>query len=223
MNNNKTDELPMNWWKWWQYVMFPIGILISIGSLTQYSSVDFSILNLWGWIIVIVNLAITTLLCVTYGMFLTKKKQAFNVFITYLFLYPAWNTFVTTVNSAFSNNINNLPTNITELVITGLISYGIICGIWIYPNYIYFKKRKHFFSKREEKQQDINQDKEDKELENMISNIQKEQNNEIRETEKDADNKDEDKEKMNKKYCTKCGKIIDDNWAFCNYCGNKLK
>lgn len=26
-----------------------------------------------------------------------------------------------------------------------------------------------------------------------------------------------------KKYCTNCGKIIEDTWAFCNYCGNKLK
>ena len=37
MNNDETKELPMNWWKWWQYVIFPIGILISLGSLTQYS------------------------------------------------------------------------------------------------------------------------------------------------------------------------------------------
>lgn len=26
-----------------------------------------------------------------------------------------------------------------------------------------------------------------------------------------------------KKYCTKCGKPIESDWAFCNYCGNKLK
>lgn len=26
-----------------------------------------------------------------------------------------------------------------------------------------------------------------------------------------------------KKYCTKCGKSIENEWAFCNHCGNKLK
>jgi hypothetical protein len=25
------------------------------------------------------------------------------------------------------------------------------------------------------------------------------------------------------KYCTKCGKPIESDWVFCNYCGNKLK
>lgn len=211
MNNNKTEELPMNWWKWWQYVIFPVGILISLGSFAQYSEIDFSMLSFWGWIIVIANLAITTLLCVTYGMFLTKKRQAFNVFITYLFLYPAWNTFVTTFNNFFSSNTaNDISNNITQLFITGLISYGIICGIWIYPNYIYFKKRKDFFEKKEEKQQNINE-KEDEELKNIINDIEKQNNSKI-------------EEKIeNKKYCTKCGKMIENEWTFCNFCGNKLK
>ena len=211
MNNNKTEELPMNWWKWWQYVIFPVGILISLGSFAQYSEIDFSMLSFWGWIIVIANLAITTLLCVTYGMFLTKKRQAFNVFITYLFLYPAWNTFVTTFNNFFSSNTaNDISSNITQLFITGLISYGIICGIWIYPNYIYFKKRKDFFEKKEEKQQNINE-KEDEELKNIINDIEKQNNSKI-------------EEKIeNKKYCTKCGKMIENEWTFCNFCGNKLK
>ena len=198
INNNKTEELPMNWWKWWQYVIFPIGILTSIGSLAQYSEIDFSILNFWGWIIVIVNLVITTFLCVTYGMFLSKKKQAFNVFIAYLFLYPACNTFFTTFNNIFSSNTtNDISNNITQLVITGLISYGIICGIWIYPNYIYFKKRKDFFEKKEEKQQSINE-KEDEELKNIINNIEKENNSDLEEKE-NIDNK----KTVNKKYCTK--------------------
>lgn len=38
--------------------------------------------------------------------------------------------------------------------------------------------------------------------------------------------KEETKEEINpvnKKYCTKCGKQIENNWMFCNYCGNKLK
>lgn len=34
---------------------------------------------------------------------------------------------------------------------------------------------------------------------------------------------EENKEEGRKKYCIKCGKIIDDEWIYCNYCGNKLK
>ena len=148
MSENNSKVLPMNWWNWWKYVIFPLSIFISIGSIIQYNEVDFSTLNMFGWTIVIVHLALTILLCVNYGMFLTKKEQSFNIFITYLFLQPAWNVFTTTLN----NNVNNLTNNITQLVITGLISYGLICGICAYPNYIYFKKRKDYFTKKEEQQ-----------------------------------------------------------------------
>ena len=55
-------------------------------------------------------------------------------------------------------------------------------------------------------------------LKNIINNIEKEENNETNEKE-DID----DKKTENKKYCTRCGKIIDNEWVFCNYCGNKLK
>lgn len=216
MENGKNEELSMNWWDFWKYFIFPVGILISIGSLTQYDSVDFTVLNFWGWLVVIANLGITLLLCVTYGLFLSKKRQAFNVFIIYLFLYPAWNTFIATFN-----NVISTTNDISELVITGLISYGIICGIWIYPNYIYFKKRKDVFDKKEEKTQKIGQEQEDEELKNIINNIEKDKKEEKEAEEKE--NNQEDKEKKNKKYCTKCGKMIDNEWAFCNYCGNKLK
>lgn len=36
------------------------------------------------------------------------------------------------------------------------------------------------------------------------------------------ENDSKDKEES-KKFCTKCGKMIDNEWAFCNFCGNKLK
>lgn len=35
--------------------------------------------------------------------------------------------------------------------------------------------------------------------------------------------KDTINSEKNKRYCTKCGKTIENEWVFCNYCGNKLK
>ena len=220
MSENNSKVLPMNWWNWWKYVIFPLSIFISIGSIIQYNEVDFSTLNMFGWTIVIVHLALTILLCVNYGMFLTKKEQSFNIFITYLFLQPAWNVFTTTLN----NNVNNLTNNITQLVITGLISYGLICGICAYPNYIYFKKRKDYFTKKEE-QQSNSQGTEDEHLKNIINTIEKEKNIETKKAikENNEEKKDVNKQVKNKKYCTKCGKIVESEWNFCNYCGNKLK
>ena len=204
MENSENEDLPMNWWGFWKYFRFPVGIIISIGLLSQYSNIDFTTLNFGGWLIVIAHLSITVLSCVTYGMFLAKKKQAFKVFIIYLFLELAWNTFINSFNNTYV-----VSGNITQWIITSLISYGIICGIWVYPNYIYFKKRKRFFEEKEDKQQNTNQKQEDQKLKNIINNIEKENT--------------ENKEENNKKYCTKCGKLIDGDWVFCNYCGNKLK
>ncbi len=55
-------------------------------------------------------------------------------------------------------------------------------------------------------------------LKSIVNNIEQEKNSDIKEK-KDR----EDKKEENKKYCTKCGKMIENEWAFCNFCGNKLK
>ena len=45
---------------------------------------------------------------------------------------------------------------------------------------------------------------------------------ELNNIEKEKENID-NKKTVNKKYCTECGKMIENEWAFCNFCGNKLK
>lgn len=209
MENNKKEKLKMNWWRVWQYFLFPFGILYSIIAIAEYNNIDFEELNFFEGSIVIVNFAFIILLCVTYIMFLRREKYSFSVFITYLFLYPAWNIFVAVFSIIlYSENMIDINGAITPILIACLISYLIIYSIWIFPNYIYFKKRKEFFIKEEERQY-TNQEQENKQL----NNIEKVNNNEI----------EENKEEGRKKYCIKCGKIIDDEWIYCNYCGNKLK
>ena len=68
-----------------------------------------------------------------------------------------------------------------------------------------------------ENQEKENTDKNDKHVENTKEIVKKEE--EIMAVKKD------DEPKINKtvRYCTQCGKEIDDSWTFCNYCGNKLK
>lgn len=65
----------------------------------------------------------------------------------------------------------------------------------------------------------INENKQDLKTYTSEKNDQSIRNNEKNLKEDNTENKEMNKEK---KYCTKCGKLIEEEWTFCNYCGNKL-
>ncbi len=75
---------------------------------------------------------------------------------------------------------------------------------------------------KEEKQKSINRLKNESYLNNMLiaKIITQRQYNKFKE--KYYINNSE-VQGNSKKYCTKCGKEINTDWDFCNYCGNKLK
>lgn len=95
---------------------------------------------------------------------------------------------------------------------------GLSVLAYYFVNMWVFVKSKNIEADTEKANTEIETDKEDEELKNITNNIEKEKNNEIKEKEDTND-----KETENKKYCTKCGKTIENEWVFCNYCGNKLK
>lgn len=210
------EELPMNWWNFWKYFRFPVSIFFSIfnfiGSLSVLKDVQ---LNIYGILLLVINIALIIFLCITFYFFITRKKYGFEMLIIYSIAEVVFNSFINTFSGddVYFNNI-------TELVISVLIISGIVCAIWVYPNYIYFKKRRHLFG--EEEQRKNNEEQNLSESFNTIPN--NEEKNE--EEEKKETINEEIKENLNnenKKYCTKCGNQIEQNWMFCNYCGNKLK
>lgn len=67
--------------------------------------------------------------------------------------------------------------------------------IYVWPSYIYFNKRKYVFNKEEQRKQN-----EVGEFNDIKSNST-----------------------PNLRYCTNCGKNIEDSWTYCNNCGYKLK
>lgn len=197
------EELPMNWWNFWKYFRFPVGIFFSIfnfiGSLSLLKDVQ---LNMFGKVILLINFVLIIFLCITFYYFAARKKYGFEMLITYSIVEIIFNSFI----NVFNNNYIR-SNSITELVIETLIISGIVCAIWVYPNYIYFKKRRHLFEESEENK--------DTYTENLNDNI----------SEEIEEKKEEKKNEIveNKKFCTKCGKQIENDWMFCNYCGNRLK
>lgn len=210
------EELPMNWWNFWKYFRFPVGIFFSIfnfiGSLSILRDVQ---LNIYGILLLVINIALIIFLCITFYFFVARKKHGFEMLMIYSIAEVVFNSFINT----FSGD-NVYLKNITELVISALIISGIVCAIWVYPNYIYFKKRKLFFGEEEQRKNNEEQ--------NLSENLNTIPNNEEKneEEEKKETINEEIKENLNnenKKYCTKCGNQIEQDWMFCNYCGNKLK
>ena len=210
-NKMKNEELPMNWWNFWKYFRFPVGIFFSIFNFIVSLSILKDVqLNLLGNAILLINFLLIIFLCVTFYYFATRKKYGFEMLITYSIVEIIFNSFI----NVFNNNYMDQNNIITQMVIEALIVAGIICAIWVYPNYIYFKKRRNFFGEGEEQKDKFEEER------NEIGNIK--DNNE--KNEKVEDEKEEKKDEFieNKKFCTKCGKQIENDWMFCNYCGNKL-
>lgn len=92
-------------------------------------------------------------------------------------------------------------------IITTVISTLIIGGIGSLI-------RKNNLDKKKDELSDKKIEEFDKTVDSKV--LDKKQEIEKKETE-EVNNKEE------KKFCTKCGKQIENDWVFCNYCGNKLK
>lgn len=208
------EELPMKWWDFCKYIRFPLGIIVSIFNfINTLSAVKDIQLNSFGYIIISVNFALIILLCVTYYFFLERKKYGFEILITYYICELLYNSFINTLKDDYING-----EDLGTIIITALFISAIVGVIWILPNYIYFKKRRHLFGK-EEAYSNINEvTSENKDIINNKENTQLDDKKKIA-----IEEKEENIQQEKKKYCTKCGTQIEEEWVFCNYCGNKLK
>lgn len=197
MTDNKVEELPMKWWKFWEYFSFPVGIILSIISLSNYASLD---LNNFGVIISIIDFIIIAFMCVTYSLFVSRHKFGFIFLMIYLFVSVAWTDFNSTLNTVVNPLTGEY--DIEEIIRVFIVAYIVFCVIWIYPNYLYFKKRKYLFKGKEEKQ--------------LKAKSKREDDKTLKET---VDNK---KTKIIK-ICSVCNKESENSEGkYCVFCGGKL-
>lgn len=142
LKEEKNTNLPMNWWNFWQYFRFPVGICGAIIYLIQiFALMSDNPINIYGVSLLLLYIALIIFCCITFYYFIKRKKQGFNLLMIYSIAEIVFNAFLT----IFTNTKTYISDSITEMVVTTFIIIGIFCAIWIFPNYIYFKKRKYLF------------------------------------------------------------------------------
>ena len=139
ITKSASNNLPMNWWKFWLYFSFPFGIAFSILNLKDYVGLK---INFITFLVLIINILMILLTCVAYYFMINRKKRGYELVIANLITVACWNALFSTLETIS----NNIETTFSEFFISFAIALVIIGIVWIYPNYIYFKKRKHLFS-----------------------------------------------------------------------------
>lgn len=135
------SELPTNWLWFYVKIRFPLGIIISIISMiTSFSQINFSLYSGLGIVIIlfffsfdIINVVLTIWAYVEMKNLSTKGFKLNKVLLWYGVFYLA-----------LSKSIEYINTDSTAFW-SGLFAGAIAGLIWLWPNMVYFNKRKYLF------------------------------------------------------------------------------
>lgn len=136
-----TSELPTSWLWFYVKIRFPLGIIVSIISIiTSFSQINFSLYSGLGVVIIlfffsfdIINVALTMWAYVEMKNLSTKGFKLNKVLLWYGVFYLA-----------LSKSIGYINTN-SSAFWSGLLAGAIAGLIWLWPNMVYFNKRRHLF------------------------------------------------------------------------------
>lgn len=150
--NNGNAELPLNWWKFLKYFRFPVGILVIAISLTKLLGLGLNELNWLGWTAVIIEFVTLITCSVSYATLLSRHRNSFRFFVLNLFVESVRTVFINVLNAINNSSRYKYITfkDSNDVIIFCLTQFLILICIWIVPNYVYFKKRKAYFTKKEE-------------------------------------------------------------------------
>lgn len=138
-NVKAENKLPMDWWKFWEYFILPASMLLYFISIIKMLFIEpISTIDP-----IIYNFIVFIYMAVTYCFFIYRKNDAgFYIMIVYLALSTLIGASVnTTFIEIFSNEMYS--DDYLLIIFCMLIIHTVA---WFLPNYIYFKKRKNYFS-----------------------------------------------------------------------------
>lgn len=138
-NVKAENKLPMDWWKFWEYFIFPASMLLYFISIIKMLFIE-SISTVGP---IICNFIVLIYMAVTYCFFIYRQSNAgFYIMIVYLALSTLIGASVnTTFIEIFSNEMYS--DDYLLIIFCMLIIHTVA---WFLPNCIYFKKRKNYFS-----------------------------------------------------------------------------
>lgn len=137
LKEEQRNNLPMNWWNFCKYFRFPISIVMWIISLiTICNNVidgDFYYMDI---VAILVPAIYIIFQFVVYTNFAKETKIGYKLLISSLFVELL-------ISSALYGYSNSTDFNFTQSFIIYAAMWGLI---FVYPNYVYFSKRKYVFS-----------------------------------------------------------------------------
>ena len=165
----QSSDLPMNWWKFWQYVRFPIGIIFTAINIADYlPALEVNMVNIFAFL---TDVSLLVLMIVTYYHFLMQNKIGYKFLNAWLIIELVCNSLNATIKT-LADNYGYIT--LIDFVGPFLFTVCIIGIVWTVPNYMYFKKRKSLFNdsvKNSEKERNEYQ-KENEELKRIIEKLE---------------------------------------------------
>lgn len=138
-NVKAENKLPMDWWKFWEYFIFPASMLLYFISIIKMLFIE-SISTVDP---ILCNFIVLIYMAVTYCFFIYRQS---NVGFYIMIVYLALSTLVgASINTTFLEIFSNeMYSDDYLLIIFCMLIIHTVA--WFLPNYIYFKKRKNYFS-----------------------------------------------------------------------------
>ena len=212
-------ELGMGWFKfftkWRPWITFSFTILLVINATGYYHDVYLG--NIFGIISFIGSIVETIFGLILFFKVKNNNDNIFNLIKGILAFEVGFFTYQVIIGNSYED--------ITHLTIMSIITAVIYYFLWYKTNMKYFDKRLNV--KKEKKE--INSEQNNITInDKTVKEINLSDPNEvvIRDRSNSFNVYSEDIRLHNdtdKKYCTNCGKNIEDFWSFCNHCGYKLK
>jgi DNA-directed RNA polymerase subunit RPC12/RpoP len=142
---NNEKELPMNWWNFFLYIKFPLTIIVSLCSIVKaFNNIHGYEFNTFGQSIIVafflIDIVFIIYTALAFNVIIKRKKNGYILFIGYLFFEILYRVFV----AVFTNY--KTDTDFAENIIAFITVSAILMLPWSLPNYIYFSKRKKYFS-----------------------------------------------------------------------------
>lgn len=159
--SEKSNPLPMNWWNFWKYIRFPLGIILTAVNIVTYlPELEVNSITIFA---LLIDISMLVFMFVTYYHFLEQNKIGYKLINAWLIVELTFNTINTALNSMSSY------TTVTLMDFAGsfVLAFLILGSAWTLPNYIYFKKRKNCFCEEEAKYDKT----EDKDVEELIKKL----------------------------------------------------
>lgn len=139
------NTLPMNWWNFWKYFRFPVGIFLTIINIFGYlPELEVNTITIFA---LITDIFLVVLMCTTYYHFAIQSKFGYKLLNVWIVIESVCNV----LNATISNTSDELyAITMLDFVTQFICTFAIWALIWILPNYVYFNKRKHCFNDNNE-------------------------------------------------------------------------